>query len=127
MVWIKLVLGVVSFMAVLTLLNWFTLSFFHRVLSRKDQLTLAWRSGLQMQQTAIQRALRRHTKQTGEAVEFVRLIRPPLMLYISRCFKGKSQTWGLARTETGDRIVFLRGWWASDRVMPEFFELKQKR
>lgn len=76
---------------------------------------------LSMETSALRRAVNRHNKSTGENIEFLRVVRPPLLLYLSR-FGSKRPAWGLVRTDTGERIICLRGWFWSDSPLPEFFK-----
>ena len=76
---------------------------------------------LSMETSALRRAVNRHNKATGESIEFLRVVRPPFLLHLLR-FGSRRPAWGLVRTESGERIICLRGWFWSDSPMPEFFD-----
>ncbi|MFK7819179.1 MAG: hypothetical protein AB8G99_10700 [Planctomycetaceae bacterium] len=78
---------------------------------------------IQPQENAIKRALSRHEKATGEATKFVRVVRAPFWLFLSRYSLWKRVAWGLVKNGDGrECLVCVRGWYLSDAAMPEFFE-----
>ncbi len=80
------------------------------------------RASLQMHKSAINRAIDRYNTASGENVEFLRLARPPFLLFLRRFAILRSKTWAMVRTSSGEKLIFLKGWFTSDSVVPEFFD-----
>ncbi|GEM_PF-2142818 len=80
------------------------------------------RASLQMHKSAVNRAINRYNTTSGQSVEFLRLARPPLLLFLRRFTLIRSKTWALVRTTSGEKRIFLKGWFTSDSAVPEFFD-----
>ena len=82
----------------------------------------ATRASLQMHESAVKRAINRYNTASGENVEFLHLARPPLLLFLRRFTIIRSKTWALVSTTSGEKLIFLKGWFTSDSAVPEFFD-----
>ena len=80
------------------------------------------RMHLQMHESAVRRAIRRYNRATGQSVEYLRLARPPLLLYLRRLTWFRSTSWALVNTDSGPKFLFLCGWYLSDSALPELFD-----
>lgn len=81
------------------------------------------RASLQMHQSAVERAIKRHNRSADDHVEFLCLARPPLSLFIRRFTLFRTATWAVVKTSSDRKLLFLKGWFTSDSVVPEFFDI----